>query len=62
MSLVVGCSAIQPSQVVTYCKQAREYEAMSALIVTPYYVKPPQRGLLHFYKHVADEGTRYDLV
>ena len=35
-------------------QQAKDLGADAALIITPYYVKPPQRGLIQHYLHIAN--------
>ena len=53
LPFMVGCGAIDPNIVVSYCHQAIEYGATAALIATPYYVKPTPLGLVRHYSHVA---------
>ncbi len=53
---MVGCGAIDPDVVAANCKQAAEYGAAAALVVTPYYVKPTPLGLVQFYKRVCDNS------
>lgn len=38
-------------------RQAAEMGADAVLVVTPAYVKPSQKGLVKFYKTVADDGA-----
>uniref|UniRef100_A0A7S0IND1 4-hydroxy-tetrahydrodipicolinate synthase n=1 Tax=Calcidiscus leptoporus TaxID=127549 RepID=A0A7S0IND1_9EUKA len=52
--LMVGTGTIDPRKVIAMNEQALEYGADSCLVVTPYYTKPTQAGLLRFFRYVAD--------
>ena len=54
--LLVGTGAIDPAQVKKYTQQAIDLGADASLVVSPYYVKPPQRGLIHHFTTMADMG------
>lgn len=54
--LLVGTGAIDPSTVKKYTQQAIDLGADASLVVSPYYVKPPQRGLIHHFTTMADMG------
>lgn len=54
LPLMVGTGSVNPNSVIAMNKQAIEYGADSCLVVTPYYVKPTQRGMVKFYEYVAD--------
>jgi 4-hydroxy-tetrahydrodipicolinate synthase len=51
--LLVGCGTIDPQHVHEMTQQAFDCGADAALVVTPYYVKPPQRGLIRHFTDVA---------
>ncbi|CAM9307238.1 unnamed protein product [Chrysoparadoxa australica] len=53
LPVVVGCGTINPTDVVDNLKMAEATGADASLVVTPYYVKPTQKGLINFYQHVA---------
>ena len=52
--LLVGTGTINPESVKSMTQQALDCGADASLVVTPYYVKPPQRGLLRHYITAAD--------
>ena len=52
--IMVGTGTIDPKKVILMNEQALSYGADACLVVTPYYAKPTQRGLYHFFSHVAD--------
>ena len=54
--LLVGTGTINPASVKQYTQQAIDLGADASLVVTPYYVKPPQRGLIHHFTTMADMG------
>jgi len=54
--LLVGTGTINPASVKEYTQQAIDLGADASLVVTPYYVKPPQRGLIHHFTTMADMG------
>eukprot|EP00531_Pseudo-nitzschia_arenysensis_P005909 CAMPEP_0116138634 /NCGR_PEP_ID=MMETSP0329-20121206/12884_1 /TAXON_ID=697910 /ORGANISM="Pseudo-nitzschia arenysensis, Strain B593" /LENGTH=342 /DNA_ID=CAMNT_0003633625 /DNA_START=146 /DNA_END=1174 /DNA_ORIENTATION=+ len=54
--LLVGTGAIDPATVKKYTQQAIDLGADASLVVSPYYVKPPQRGLIHHFTTMADMG------
>lgn len=51
--VIVGCGSNSTSAAVEACKRAEELGADGALIVTPYYNKCTQRGLLEHYGKIA---------
>ncbi len=53
MPILVGTGTINPASVKEQTLQAMDCGADAALVVTPYYVKPPQRCLI---KHYTDLG------
>lgn len=54
--LMVGVGTIDPSDVKKYTQQAIDLGADASLLVSPYYVKPPQRGLINHFTTMADMG------
>jgi 4-hydroxy-tetrahydrodipicolinate synthase len=54
MPIIVGTGTIESSKVIDLSKHAMEYGADAALVITPYYVKPPQRALVKHFVSIAD--------
>jgi 4-hydroxy-tetrahydrodipicolinate synthase len=54
--IMVGTGTIDPNSVKQYTQQAIDLGADASLVVSPYYVKPPQRGLIRHFTDVADLG------
>jgi len=54
--ILVGTGTINPESVKEQTIQAMELGADAAMVVTPYYVKPPQRGLIKHFTAIADLG------
>ena len=52
--MMVGCGTINPHHVREMIQQAADCGCDAALVVTPYYVKPPQRSLIQHYISLAD--------
>ena len=52
--MMVGCGTINPHHVQEMIQQASDCGCDAALVVTPYYVKPPQRSLIKHYTTLAD--------
>ncbi len=52
--IVVGTGTIDPKTVVKLTKQAVDHGADASLVVTPYYVKPTQKGLVTHFGFVAE--------
>lgn len=54
--ILCGTGTINPNSVKEQTQQAIDMGCDGALVVTPYYVKPPQRGLAKHFLTVADMG------
>lgn len=53
--VMIGTGTNNLSQTLTNTLKARELQADSALIITPYYIKPTQNGMYEYFKHIADK-------
>ena len=56
MPILVGTGTIDPQHVKEQTLQAIDCGCDASLVVTPYYVKPPQRGLMKHFESMADLG------
>lgn len=54
--ILVGTGTIDPVHVKEMTLQAMDLGCDASLLVTPYYVKPPQRGLIKHFVDAADLG------
>lgn len=54
--LLIGTGTINPESVKAMTQQAIDMGADANLLVTPYYVKPPQRGLIKHFTQMANMG------
>jgi 4-hydroxy-tetrahydrodipicolinate synthase len=54
--LLVGTGAIDPNAVKAMTQQAIDLGADASLLVSPYYVKPPARGLIRHFTEMAGLG------
>lgn len=54
--VIAGTGSNNTQNTVEMTRRASELKVDGALVVTPYYVKPPQRGLLEHYRRVAEVG------
>lgn len=52
--IIIGTGTIEPNSVIKYTQQAKDLGADAALIITPYYVKPPQRALVQHFLNIAN--------
>jgi len=56
--VIVGCGSPSTADVITMAEEAKRLGADGILVVTPYYVKPTQRGL---YQHFASVSHAVDI-
>ena len=54
--ILCGTGTINPNSVKEQTQQAIDLGCDGALVVTPYYVKPPQRALVKHFVSIADMG------
>lgn len=54
MPVIVGTGAIEADKVIAMSAQALALGADATLVITPYYVKPPQRALVKHFTSIAD--------
>ena len=52
--IIVGTGAVDPNKVIELTKNAKDLGADASLVITPYYVKPPQRALITHFSTIAD--------
>jgi 4-hydroxy-tetrahydrodipicolinate synthase len=57
VSLILGTGTNSTASTISKNKMAAEMGADAALVVVPYYNKPPQRGLYQHFTQVADQGN-----
>ena len=58
MPILVGTGTIDPNHVKEMTQQALDLGGDASLVTTPYYVKPPQRGLI---QHMVTAAEHYGL-
>ena len=56
MAILAGTGTINPEHVKEMTQQAIDLGCDANLVVTPYYVKPPQRALVKHFTRFADMG------
>lgn len=56
LPILAGTGTINPASVKAMTQQAYDCGCDAALIMTPYYAKPPQRGLIQHFTTAADYG------
>merc|ERR1719502_803269 len=54
LPIIVGTGTISTSATIAATKEAKLFGADAVLVVTPYYVKPSQAGLVHHFTQIAD--------
>ena len=52
--IIVGTGSIEANKVIELSQQALDLGADATLVITPYYVKPPQRALVTHFQTIAD--------
>ena len=52
--IIVGTGTIETDKVIDMCQNAKDCGADASLIITPYYIKPPQRALITHFRDIAD--------
>lgn len=55
--VIVGCGGNDTKQAIKFYKQAQRLKADGALIVTPYYNKCTQDGIVEHYKSISNNGS-----
>lgn len=55
--VIIGTGTIETSKVIELTRQAKDLGADASLVITPYYVKPPQRALVSHYTSIVDAVT-----
>ncbi len=55
--LIVGTSSFCTRKAIELTSSAAKWGADAAMVVTPYYNKPPQRGLIHHYLEIAKNSS-----
>ncbi|KAJ1637684.1 DapA-like protein, partial [Pavlovales sp. CCMP2436] len=56
LPVIIGTGAIKPGDAIKMGLEAAEYGASGVLVVTPYYVKPTQKGLIKHFEQIADNS------
>ena len=52
--IIVGTGTIETSKVIELSRHALECGADASLVITPYYIKPPQRALVTHFLEIAN--------
>lgn len=60
--VIVGCGTPSTRRSAAFVRRARELGAQGALVVTPYYNKPTQDGLVAHYRALATAAPGFPLV
>ncbi len=56
LTLIMGTGTNSTSETIERTKEAADLGADAALVVVPYYNKPPQRGLFEHFKKIAEHS------
>lgn len=54
MPIIVGTGCIETSKTIELSQNAKDNGADGILVITPYYIKPPQRALITHFTAIAD--------
>jgi 4-hydroxy-tetrahydrodipicolinate synthase len=60
--VVVGCGTNSTAKTIRLVRRARELGAAGALVVTPYYNKPTDRGLVAHYAAIAEAAPQFPII
>jgi 4-hydroxy-tetrahydrodipicolinate synthase len=52
--VIAGTGALSVDETITQTREAQKAGATEALIITPWYIKPSQESLYHYYKKVSE--------
>ncbi len=55
--VVPGCGTNSTAQSIEFAKMTQDLGAQGAMVITPYYNKPTQRGLIEHFTAIADNTT-----
>ena len=62
LPILAGTGTINPNDVLSLTQEAADLGCDAVLVVTPYYVKPPQRGLVQHFVKLADSPNTLPIV
>ncbi len=52
--IIVGAGTVETDKTIGLCQNAKDCGADACLLITPYYIKPPQRALVKHFIDIAD--------
>jgi 4-hydroxy-tetrahydrodipicolinate synthase len=55
--VIVGCGTPSTAETIEFVKEAEDLGADGALVVSPFYVKPSQDGLIQHFKAIHDQSN-----
>jgi 4-hydroxy-tetrahydrodipicolinate synthase len=59
--VIVGCGGVSTEHVLEQVKQANTLKADGLLVVTPFYSKPTQKGIIEHFKHI-NKNTKLPII